>query len=116
MSIAVNLWGSHPEANNDDLWTGVAFASREAALAAIESGSFPFPAHSPSHIVAFFEIIIEDENEATVESLSTHENPAHKSPAARRQRRSDDSAERSEFQMQQAMGHGVQGWNDFEGM
>lgn len=42
---AVNLWGSHPDAGNDDCWTGDSFATRDEALAAYRE-VIMFPDHS----------------------------------------------------------------------
>ncbi len=39
---SVNYWGSHPEANNDDCYTGIDFATAEEALAQYLSDENPF--------------------------------------------------------------------------
>jgi hypothetical protein len=36
---SVNEWGSHPDEENDDCWTGEDFATREEAEAAFAAGS-----------------------------------------------------------------------------
>lgn len=40
---SVNYWGSHPEAENDDCFTGSDFATAEEALAQYLSDESPFP-------------------------------------------------------------------------
>lgn len=101
---SVLLWGSHPDAENDDCWTGDDYATRAEAEAAFADpwgvGGFDEIYHSSD--TAYFEIDGPDTNRV-------RKNPDFKPDR-------DAGAEwRNEFRMQAAMGHDIQGWNDFEG-
>jgi len=113
--FSVNLWGSHPEDENDDCWTGVDFDTLAAAKAWLDAPVFP--AWSPSHTVAYMQLVRDSDESGAgyVEEIEVRRNPAYDTPAAKRTRRQDDSLDRSEAQWQAAMSHGVQGWNDWEG-
>jgi hypothetical protein len=113
--FSVNLWGSHPDEENDDCWTGIDFETLEAAKAWLDAPVFP--AHCSSHSTAYFQLVREsDESGADyVEEIEVRKNQLYDEKAAKRRAAAEDAADRREAQMQAAMGFGVQGWNDYEG-
>ncbi len=113
-AYSVNLWGSHPDEENDDCWTGVDFETLEAARRWLDAPVFP--SYCRSHSVAFMQAVREgDENGNYIEESEVRKNPLYDERAAKRRRATEDAADRSEAQMQAAMGFGIQGWNDYEG-
>jgi len=54
-NFSVNYWGSDPDADNDDCWTGDDYATLEEARRVFEA-KVPDPTHTPSHTVAFVEL------------------------------------------------------------
>lgn len=105
--FAVRLWGSHPDNDNDDLWTLFEFDTREEAEQYFRVG-IEDETHESTE---YFELVAGcDDDGIGGTRLDIRANPTHKRDA------DDDSEWRSEIQMQHAMEFGVQGWNDFEGM
>lgn len=96
--FAVNLWGSHPDAGNDDCHTGDDFDTLDEALAAADNVVKHF-GKSYDHSVAYIEI----------DGPDFHENRKNLrfKPSL-----DDDSAERSERAMQAGMGLGIDAYND----
>jgi hypothetical protein len=121
--FSINLWGSHPDDDNDDCWTGIDFETLDAAKAWLDAPVFGPP--EVGRVAVFFssnygQLVRNcDEPDGTgldfVEEIEVRKNPLYDEKAARRRRAAEDAADRREAQMQAAMGHGVQGWNDYEG-
>ncbi len=110
--FAVELWGSHPDDDNDDCWTSVSFATLEEARNAAKSPeTFPFPSYASSKGTAALRVVRDDGTDDAIETFEVVMNPGF----VPRHERDDDREWRNESQMQSAMGHGVQGWNDYEG-
>jgi hypothetical protein len=110
--FSVNLWGSHPDANNDDCWIGDEFATIEAARAAYDN----FRAHfeTPNFSIAdcaYVELARGDRcgGTLTVETIAVKRNPNFVPLAT-----SDDDWRR-EMAMEAGMAFGVQGYNDMMG-
>ncbi len=97
MTFSVNHWGSHPDKENDDCFTGDDFPSLEAAQAS------PFYKGAGCSVQ-----YIELDGPGIYE---VRENPNY----SKKQSRLDDSAERSEYAMQQGMAFGCQGYNEAMG-
>jgi hypothetical protein len=116
---SVNLWGSHPDEENDDCWTGIDFESLEAAKAWLDAPVFgpPFFKNDYGHAsTAYLQLVREaDADGCGGEEIEVRKNPLYDEGAARRRRRAEDAADRREAQMQSALAFGVQGWNDYEG-
>jgi len=107
--FSVCLWGSHPDAGNDDFWSSVSFPTLDAALASVEHPDrFQFPLHCPSNIVAFFQVVTEDANENICEIHKVVANPGFKPDQ-------DDDSWHREMQMEAGMLHGCDGYNEYEG-
>lgn len=95
--FSVNHWGSHPDQDNDDCFTGDDFDSLEEAKA------------SAFYQGASFDVkFIELDGPGIYE---VRENPNY----SRRECKLQDSLERSEFAMQQGMAFGCQGYNEAMG-
>lgn len=109
-TYSVNLWGSHPDADNDDCWTGQDYATEAEARQAFADPSALLDCSylSFGDDVAFIELCKGSDWDSR-ERLAVKPNPGFK-PSA-----DTDDAWRSEQRMQSAMAFGVQGWNDFEG-
>lgn len=104
MPYSVNYWGSHPDADNDDCYTGEDYSTKEAALAAF-NGEVQDPPNMPGYYircVAFIEIDGPDINEV-------RPNPSFKAE------RVDRTYEQQESAMQAGMAFGVHGYNDAMG-
>lgn len=96
VKYAVNEWGSHPDADNDDCWTGRDFDTLEEAQAA-----FAKTPTDPS--TAFVELDGPDVYEV-------HEIPG---VAARNRREAeDDRAWAHEIAIEAGMLHGIDAYND----
>lgn len=98
MSYRVNFWGSHPEAENDDLWYGNDFASLKEAEAAYCADVVGIT-NCPPQDVAFIELDGPGVNKYRA-------NPMYKL----KQRNYDDW--KREYAMQLGMGLGVDAYND----
>ena len=101
---SVSYWGSHPDSDNDDCFTGHDFGTRQEAEAFFQ-GPVQDPPNMPGYYyrcVAFVEIDGPDVHDVRA-------NPAF------RKERIDNSAERSEFAMQQGMGLGIDAYNEAMG-
>jgi len=117
MGFYVNLWGSHPDEENDDCWTGVRFDTLDAAKqAASNPATFPWPSHCSSHDTAALQVTIEDEHTSAVEEVLVVMNPAFRpDPEAAEERSGRAGPWRREMQREDAMLYGVEGWNQWEG-
>ncbi len=87
-------WGSHPDDENDDCFTGECFSSIESAIDAFQAECFDSG-------VAYIELDGPDIHQI-------RPNPHHKP----RSREREDAADRSERAMQAGMGLGVEAYND----
>jgi len=100
---SVNYFGSHPDENNDDCWSGYDFATREEAEACfLEEVTIPGCFDCTAWIV--------------LDGPDVHKerkNPDFK-PSRDDDRDFDDEWKR-EMATQAAMAFGVQGWNDYYG-
>jgi len=96
-AYSVNQWGSHPDAGNDDCFTGEDFLTREEAEAA-------FDKEVHDCYVMYIELDGPDVHEV-------RRNPHY----SRRQIALDEAAERSERAMQAGMAFGCQGYNEAMG-
>jgi hypothetical protein len=92
---AVNYWGSKP-GENDDCWQGFDYENGDEAQA-FYNGAHPT-------WVAWIEIDGPDIH-------AEKQNPVYKDT-----READDAEWRREMQREDAMLHGVEGWNAWEGM
>lgn len=103
MTYSVNLWGSNPDLDNDDCWTGVEFSTRDEAIAAFNNPTGTFG--SMRHVVLtegeWIEIDGPDihEERALVEGEWT---------CSRKQARLDDSAAQSEALWLHRMSYGCE--------
>ena len=100
MAYEVEFWGSHPSGGNDDHITGDAAPTLEAARETLDSMK---KARYLRNLWAY--ACIKDADGKVV-----HEESAERKPSA-----DDDSAGRSEFAMQQGMGHGIGAYNEAMG-
>lgn len=108
----VNMWGSHPDAGNDDCWTGDSYDTRDEAIAAYrEVVMFPdvsslAKACGPRGSWEYVEIHGPDTYEVT-------QNPDRK--ACERRRRDDREFDREwkrERAMEAGMLHGIDAYNE----
>ncbi len=100
MTHSVNYWGSHPDAGNDDCWTGRDYEDPELALDAYLSDQNPCAAVYPTFMVtdcAFIEL-----TGPLVSGIRA--NPLYHSRDAKRQRALDDAEWQSEAMWQARMG------------
>ena len=107
---AVNLWGSHPDEDNDDCWTGDEFDSLEEALSVYHNPFSYFKGENATS-TAYIEIdgLTDDELKALgIERC--RKNPIHK-PS----RKDDDSEWRREMANEAGMLHGVEAYNEVMG-
>ena len=109
---SVNYWGSHPDQDNDDCYTGEDFKTKEEALAYF-NGEVQDPPNRPGYYyscVAFIEIDgLEDSELAELGIERVRKNPNYKPE------KDDFSADRSEYAMQQGMGLGIDAYNEAMG-
>lgn len=106
-TFAVNYWGSHPDKNNDDCWTGTDFTTRETALEHFNAGRSPseqFDLTSPAFMTIEC-MYIEIDGPGIYE---VRKNPKFND----RERRLDDSLDRNERIMQAGMMGGCDAYND----
>ena len=123
VSFSVNLWGSHPDAGNDDCHTGREYVTREEAesalLALASHGVVPaeFARASATYHqdTAYVELCEEDKHGS--ETLVVLATP-HAAKVERRQAR-EIEREEAEWKREQAtqagMAFGVEGYNDAMG-
>ncbi len=112
--FSVNYWGSHPDADNDDCYTGEDFDSKEEAIAFFKC-EVQDPPNMPGYYhscVAFIEIDgLEDSElqEAGIERVrpNPHHKPEPKSP--------DSGSWQREIAMQAGMEMGIHAYNDAMG-
>jgi hypothetical protein len=97
-SYSVTLWGSDPEFENDDCWTGEDFATLAEAEAAFTDPDSAFPSYRGDRDVVFIEL----------------DGPyAHKSRRLRPDRKSPTRDDwKREAAMQAGMAFGCDGYND----
>ncbi len=106
--FSVSLWGSDPDAGNDDCWTGEDFATRDEALAAYRA-LYKFPTDDIAEGCPEWQF-------AMIDGPDTHEtmrNPDERT--ARRWRREmaqSDTEWQNERAHQAGMAFGVDGYND----
>lgn len=101
--FSVTLWGSHPDAGNDDAWTGDDFDNYFDAFYAATHWRQHF-ARQHVQSVAFVELTGSDELGDVYQLIANPDFVAD--------RADDDSDWRSERAMQAGMAFGVDGWND----
>ncbi len=103
LTYSVNLWGSNPEEDNDDLWTGADYATLAEAQAVVADFKAVFP-HSADHTL-FIEIDGPDHYSLT-------KNPRFDFKRHERERAREDREWKREAAMQAGMAFGVDGYND----
>lgn len=94
---SVCFFGSHPDLENDDCWTGADFDTKAEALDFYNNPKIDWANEVCS---AYIEIDGPDIHEV-------RKNPDFIPEVI------DGSDWKSEIRMQAAMGHGIQGWNDY---
>lgn len=110
LPYTVTLWGSHPDENNDDAWTGGDYATRDEAIAAYRAVCM-FPEDGlAEHLAcggwAFVEIDGPDVHEVS-------KNPDQASVRKhRRQMERDDRDWQRERANEAGMLHGIDAYND----
>jgi hypothetical protein len=100
----VNYWGSHPDAGNDDCWTGHDFATLAEAEAKFSEPP-TFTDGKPVLGTAYIEL----------DGPGVHKvrkNPDFDARAAAREAARDEAEWRRERAMQAGMAFGVDGYND----
>lgn len=133
---SIDIWGSDPDEDNDDCWTGVDFDTLESAqevFEAMKRGDWAYGGHfrrcnadAPGTAIITLTRKWVDEtacicskrpvyrsccDHIVVEHIEKAPNPLYK-PS-----RNDDADDewRREMRMQAGMGFGIQGYNDYEG-
>ena len=103
---SVNFWGSHPDSDNDDCWTGHDFATLAEAEAFFAAPSFCD--YCPSRDVAFIELALGTREGcvAYTETIRVRKNPEF------RKRREDHDEWRREIAREAGMLHGIDAYND----
>ena len=96
LPYTVSFWGSHPDDDNDDCWTGEDFASLGEAMEA-------FRGECLDRDVAY---ILVDGPDVHTTRKNPHHRPRKRRPAG------EDDADRSERAMQAGMAFGCDGYND----
>jgi len=102
---AVNYWGSHPEAGNDDCWTGEDFATlAEAEAAFAKTVTDPYC----------------DTDTAYIEMVGPgvdkiRKNPDYNEARAKAEAEADAKAWQREIAMEAGMAFGCDGYNDAMG-
>lgn len=107
--FSVLYWGSHPDQDNDDCYTGQDFETKEEAIAFFK-GEVQDPPNLPGYYhscVAFIEIDGLEDSELRTLGLER----VRKNPAFRKESENDDGA-RSEMIMQAGMMGGLVGLNE----
>jgi hypothetical protein len=107
MNYCVDYWGSHPDEDNDDCWTGTEHATLEEARAAFEG---PIPSYADGDTAV---ITLGHRDETGPKVVITIIDERH---VKRTKRRDNGDAEwQREQAMQAGMGLGVAGYNDAMG-
>jgi len=118
LPYTVNLWGSHPDAGNDDCYTGRSYATNEAACAAFMATVHDAPGS-----------ILDDAPGAKLSRRAYYanwaygeidgpdvylvaKNPRYSEKRARREAAEDDAEWQRERAMQAGMAFGCDGYND----
>lgn len=112
-TYSVNLWGSHPDDDNDDCWVGSDFATLAEAQAVFDSWRAHFETpHFSVHDAAYVELArgTRGDGMLQVESIEIKPNPDFVPSTD-----DIDDVWRSELSMQTGMAFGVQGYNDAMG-
>ena len=105
-SYSVTVWGSHPDENNDDCWTGDDFATNAEACDA-----FMATVHGAANSVSpddDFAFVVVDGPDVHLVA----KNPRYNAKRARREARDADVEWRNERAMQAGMAFGCDGYND----
>lgn len=118
MAYSVSYWGSHPDHDNDDCWTGADFETFEEALAAFQANPSTVIPRSLNHLSLDLEaafVQIDGDDPILEERLSklglglVRANPLY----SKRHAKGDDwDRERA---MQAGMAFGCQGYNEAMG-
>ena len=103
----VNYWGSHPEAGNDDCWTGEDYATLAEAETAYACEGPCYPDGTPIGW-AYVEIVGPGVDKV-------RHNPSHDAARDRREVAAYDRAWRREQAYQAGMAFGCDGYNDAMG-
>jgi hypothetical protein len=98
-------WGSHPDAGNDDCYTGTDYPTLKEAREALQ-GELDDP--RPCTTNAYFELVGPDVHE-------THANPSFDGAARKREDEQFEQEWRREIAMEAGMLHGVAAYNDHMG-
>lgn len=93
--FSVNYWGSHPDAGNDDCWTGEDFATEAEARACFEKGEIP--AYAGVASTEYLELQGPDVYAVKI-------NPLFSKKRREKQQAQDDAEWRSEYETQMRMG------------
>lgn len=105
---AVNYWGSHPDAGNDDCNSGFDYATREEAEAAYANDDPRYENGRPVTDWVYVEIDGPDVNKC-------RKNPNYDEARARREAEAEERAWRREMAMEAGMAFGCDGYNDMMG-
>jgi hypothetical protein len=115
-TYSVNLWGSHPDAGNDDCWTGIDdIATYEEALAIAKD---PTSGFTRPGSWAYVQILGPDEDDLTSDvqvELLVEPNPKAPKRRSDREDRDDMQDWRREQAMEAGMLHGIDAYNDAMG-
>lgn len=104
----VNYWGSHPDEENDDCWTGEDYATREEAEAAYADDN---PTYTNGRSIGGWAYVEMDGPDVH----KVRKNPAYNEARARREAEAEDRAWRREMAMEAGMAFGCDGYNDAMG-
>ena len=105
--FCVEFWGSHPEAGNDDCWTGDDFSTEAAAREQFNNPVFTL--YCPSGSVAYIQLTrVENENEV-------HQLAVRKNDGFMPCRHHANSDWNREIAMQAGMMGGCESYNDTMG-
>jgi hypothetical protein len=110
---SVNLWGSDPDAGNDDCWTGADFATLDQAVACYRAlVMFPIEGQLSKACGHDWEFV-------ELDGPNLHEVTANPDQVSQRRHRLDrarsDGAWRREIATQAGMSHGCDGYNEAMG-
>lgn len=109
----VDLWGSHPDAGNDDCWTGQSFATREEAIAYYRDVVM-FPATNQ-----LVKVCRNNWEFVCVDGPDLHEVTANPDQTTQRRHRRENASSVEEWRREQAhqagMAFGCDGYNDAMG-
>lgn len=103
----VDLWGSHPDDDNDDCWTGTGFATLDEAIRAFE--------HPDTITCAHFQGEIHSPDSVWITMSGPDIEQCRRLRPDRKKRRNDDDDWRREIAMEAGMLHGVDAYNDILG-